>query len=110
MSVARVVVDNDDKGGTARDPIIWSAGSSRKVDWAVKHDLADWAFGVGSLVEVVCFFKSLHWPTEVSDFGMEGRRVLMFNSLSLRMNIERVGAQFLCGCSRWSRHGDLANL
>ena len=38
ISVARVVVNNDGKGETALDPIIWTAGSlpkQRKVDRAV---------------------------------------------------------------------------
>ena len=35
-------------------------------------DVRVWPFSDGSLVKIVAFFGSLHWPTEVADFGSGG--------------------------------------
>ena len=89
LSVARVVVNNDDKEGTALNPIFWSAASlpkKRDVDRAVwdfawlpgpgslwtggwqgwpdvgvtQQDVAVWPYSVASLFKPVSFLKSLH--------------------------------------------------
>ena len=35
-------------------------------------DVRVWPFSVGSLVKIVAFLGSLHWPTEVADLGSGG--------------------------------------
>ena len=37
-----------------------------------QRDLAFWSFCAGSLVKLMAFLNTLHWPSEVVDVGLGG--------------------------------------
>ena len=101
IAIARAVVNHDDLGGTAPDPLVWSAGAlhkRRRLVHAVRdraflpgppgiwhsewfqipaaaicaEDIALWPYTLGLLVKWVSFLKSLHWPIGDLDLGVGG--------------------------------------
>ena len=102
MAVARVTVNRDGRGGTARDPLVWDQGGRRKVrrtdirvnvdlaslpgppgflggPWITIHggsisgaDIAAWPYSVGMLYKFTAFLGSLHWPVGSDDMGHFG--------------------------------------
>ena len=95
------MVNHDDGGGTAPDPLVWSAGAlpkRRRLVHAVRdraflpvppgvctsewvslpvsaicaEDITHWPFTPGLLVKLVSFFFSLHWPAGGLDLGVVG--------------------------------------
>ena len=101
IAISRAVVNHDGFGGTAPDPMVWSAGSlpkRRRIVHAVRNlamlpgppalwlgewvaglsvaidadDVAQWPYTPGLLVKWVSFLGSLHWPVEGVDLGVGG--------------------------------------
>ena len=101
IAIARVIVNDDGKGGTAPDPSVWCSGAKgkrRKVFEGVRDfamipgpqrlwvgswfrwpdivisgdDVGRWPFSVGALVNLATFLTSLSWPSQVSDLGPGG--------------------------------------
>ena len=100
IAIARVIVNDNGKGGTAPDPLVLCSGAKDK-RWRVldavrdfsmlpgqrlwvgcwfkwpdifitADDVGRWLFSVGALVKVAAFLGSLSWPSEVSDMGSGG--------------------------------------
>ena len=94
-------VNDDGLSGSDCNPLVWRAGSlsnRRKIveafrdfamlpgpqalwsggwqDWVelnvTAEDVRIWLFSVGSLVKLVAFLSSLHWPSEFHDLGPGG--------------------------------------
>ena len=101
IAISRAVVNHDDLGGTAPDPLVWSAGALHKrrrlvhavrdraflpwppgilcSEWfqipdavVVAEDIALWPYTPGLLVTWVSFLSTLHWPVGDLDFGVGG--------------------------------------
>ena len=101
MAIARAVVNHDDGGGTAPNPLVWSAGSlpkrKRVVDavrnfaflpgpvglWSGEwvsfgvssitvEDVRVWPYTVSLLVKISAFLGTLHWPAAAGDLGVGG--------------------------------------
>ena len=101
IAVSRAVVNHDGHGGTAPDPLVWSAGAlhkRRRLVHAVRdhaflpgppgiwhsewfqvpaaaicaEDIALWPYTPGLLVKWVSFLNSLHWPVCDLDLGVGG--------------------------------------
>ena len=98
IAISRAVVNHDGFGGTAPDPMVWSAGSlpkRRRIVHAVRNlamppalwlgewvagpsvalvadDVAQWPYTPGLLVKWVSFLDSLHWPVRGGDLGVGG--------------------------------------
>ena len=101
IAISRAVVYHDGFGGTAPDPIVWSAGSlpkRRRIVHAVRNlamlpglpalwlgewvagpsvaidadDVAQWPYTPGLLVKWVSFLGSLHWLAWGVDLGVGG--------------------------------------
>ena len=102
MAIARAVVNHHDGGGgTAPDPLVWSAGSLPKrrgvvnavrnfaflpgpvdlwsgewvsfgVSGVTVEDVRVWPFSVSLLVKVSAFLGTLHWPVAADDLGVGG--------------------------------------
>ena len=101
VAIARAVVNHDDGGGTAPNPLVWSAGSlpkRRRVvdavrnfaflpgpvgiwsgDWASSavscitvDDVSVWPYSVSLLVKMSAFLSILHWPAGDADLGVGG--------------------------------------
>ena len=101
IAIARAVVNHDDLGGSAPDPLVWSAGALRKrrrlvhavrdraflpgppgiwsSDWfqvpasvVCAEDVALWPYTPGILVKWISFLSSLHWPVDGLDLGVGG--------------------------------------
>ena len=101
IAISRTVVNHDDFGGTAPDPMVWSAGSlpkRRRIVHAVRDlallpgppalwvgewvaspavslnidEIAQWPYTPGLLVKWVSFLGSLHWPVRGGDLGVGG--------------------------------------
>ena len=101
VAIARAVVNHDDSGGTAPNPLVWSAGSLPKrkgvVDavrnfaflpgavglWSGEwvsfgvcsitvEDVRVWSYTVSHLVKISAFLGSLHWPAAAGDLGVGG--------------------------------------
>ena len=101
IAIARAVVNHDGRGGTAPDPLVWSAGAlhkRRRLVHAVRdraflpgppgiwhsewfqvpatvvcaEDVALWSYIPGLLVKWVSFLNSLHWPVGDLDLGVGG--------------------------------------
>ena len=101
IAVSRAVVNHDGLGGTAPDPLVWSAGALRKrrrlvhavrdraflpgppgiwssgwfqVPVAVirAEDVALWPYTPCLLVKWVSFLSTLHWPVGDVDLGVGG--------------------------------------
>ena len=101
IAVSRAVVNLDGRGGTAPDPLVWSAGplhKRRRLVHAVRdraflpvppgiwhsewfqvpaaaicaEDIALWPYTPGLLVKWVSFLNSLHWPVGDLDLGVGG--------------------------------------
>ena len=99
IAIARAVVNHDGLGGTAPDPLVWSAGALPKrrrlvhavrdraflpgppgiwhSDWLqvpaaaiCAEDVALWPYTPGLLVKWVSFLNSLHWPVGDLDLGV----------------------------------------
>ena len=99
VAIARTVVNHDDGGGTAPDPLVWSAGSLPKRhrvlhavrdfaflpgpvgiwdgDWVsfgvsgiTVEDVRVWPYSVSLLVKVSAFLGTLHWPAGAVEFGV----------------------------------------
>ena len=99
--MSRAAVNHDGRGGTAPDPLVWSAGAlpkRRQLVHAVRdraflpgppaigvsewvavpasaisaEDIAHWPYTAGLLVKWVSFLSSLHWPAGGSDLGVGG--------------------------------------
>ena len=99
IAISRAVVNHDDLGGTAPDPLVWSAGAPGKrrrlvhavrdraflpgppgiwhSDWfqvpaaaICAEDIALWPYTPGLLVKWVSFLNSLYWP--VGDLYLGG--------------------------------------
>ena len=100
IAISRAVVNHDGFGGTAPDPMVWSAGSlpkRRRIVHAVRNlamlpgppalwlgewvagpsvalgadDVAQWPYTPGLLVvKWVSFLGSLHWPVHGRDLGV----------------------------------------
>ena len=101
IAISRAVVNHDGLGGTAPDPLVWSAGAPgkrRRLVHAVRdraflpgppgiwhsdwfqvpvvpigaEDVAHWPYSPGLLVKWVSFLNTLHWPVGGLDFGVGG--------------------------------------
>ena len=101
IAISRAVVNHDGLGGTAPDPLVWSAGALRKrrrlvhavrdraflpgppgiwhADWfqvpataVCAEDVALWPYTPSLLVKWVSFLNSLHWPVGGLDLGVGG--------------------------------------
>ena len=101
IAISRAVVNQDDGDGTARDPLVWSAGAlpkRRRVgreehgramlawpfslwmsDWVnllsamvTAGDVGAWPCSVGLLVKWVTFRGTLHWLAAGADLGGGG--------------------------------------
>ena len=101
IAVARAVVNHDGLGGTAPDPLVWSAGALHKrrrlvhavrdraflpgppgiwrSDWfqvpaaaICVEDIVLWLYSPSLLVKWVSFLNSLHWPVGDLDLGVDG--------------------------------------
>ena len=101
IAISRAGVNHDGLGGTAPNPLVWSAGASHKrrrlvhavrdrafllgppgiwsSEWyQVPHtivcgeDIALWLYTPGLLVKWVSFLNSLHWPIGDLDLGVGG--------------------------------------
>ena len=101
MAIARAVVNHDDGGGTAPNPLVWSNGSLPKrkgvVDvvrnfaflpgpvglWSGEwvsfgvcgitvEDVRVWPYTVSLLVKLSAFLGTLHWPVGDVDLGVGG--------------------------------------
>ena len=101
IAISRAVVNNDEFGGTALDPMVWSAGSlpkRRRIVHAVRDlallpgppalwvgewvaspsvaldadDVAQWPYTPVILVKWVSFLGSLHWLAHGGDLGVGG--------------------------------------
>ena len=101
IAISRAVVNHDDLGGTAPDPLVWSAGALRKrrrlvhavrdraflpgppgiwhSDWFQvpvvpigAEDVAHWPCSPGLLVKWVSFLNTLRWPVGGLDLGVGG--------------------------------------
>ena len=101
IAISRAVVNHDGLGGTAPDPLVWSAGAFRKrrrlvhavrdraflpgppgiwsSDWfqvpgtvVCAEDVALWPYTPGLLVKWVSFLSTLHWPVGDLDLGVGG--------------------------------------
>ena len=101
IAISRAVVYHDGLGGTAPDPLVWSAGAPGKrrrlvhavrdraflpgppgiwhSDWfqvpataVCAEDIALWPYTPGLLVKWVSFLNSLHWPVGDLDLAVGG--------------------------------------
>ena len=99
IAISRAVVNHDGLGGTAPDPLVWSADSAPKrrrvavrnraflpgppdlwvgswISVAVTpiscRDIENWPYSVGMLVKWVAFLSSLHWPADECNLGAGG--------------------------------------
>ena len=101
IAISRAIVNHDGFGGTAPDPMVWSAGSMpkrRRLVHAVRNlallpgppaiwlgewvagpfvtfdadDVAQWPYTLGLMVKWVSFLSSLHWPAHDWDLGVGG--------------------------------------
>ena len=101
IAVSRAVVNHDGLGGTAPDPLVWSAGAlgkRRRLVFAVRdraflpgppgiwssewfqvpaavvcaEDIALWPYTPGLLVKWISFLNNLHWPVGDLDLGVGG--------------------------------------
>ena len=101
IAITRAVVNHDDLGGTAPDPLVWSAGALRKrrrlvhavrdraflpgppgiwrSEWfqvpaavICAEDVAFWPYTPSLLVKWVSFLNSLHWPVVAWILGVGG--------------------------------------
>ena len=101
VAIARAVVNHDDGGGTAPNPLVWSAGSLPKrreivdvvrnfaflpgpaclwsggwvsfgVSGITVEDVRVWPYTVSLLVKVSAFLGTLHWPVAADDLGVGG--------------------------------------
>ena len=101
IAISRTVVNHGGGGGTAPDPLVWSAGAlpkRRRLVHAVRdraflpgppgnwdsewvnipasaicaEDIALWPYTPGLLVKWVSFLNSLHWPVGDLDLGVGG--------------------------------------
>ena len=101
VAIARAVVNHDDGGGTAPDPLVGSNGSLPKrrrdvdavrnfafllgpvgiwggdwVSFAVSgitvDDVRVWPYSVSLLVKLSAFLGTLHWPVAADDLGLGG--------------------------------------
>ena len=101
IAISHAVVNHDGLGGTAPDPLVWSAGALRKrrrlvhavrdrafllgppgiwsSDWfqvpvvlVSAEDVALWPYTPSLLVKWVSFLNTLHWPVGVLDLGVGG--------------------------------------
>ena len=101
IAISRTVVNHDGLGGTAPNPLVWSAGALNKrrrlvfavrdrafFAWASWHlelewfrvpaavvcaeDIGLWPCTPGLLVKWVSFLNSLHWPIGDLDLGIGG--------------------------------------
>ena len=101
VAIARAVVNHDDGGGTAPNPLVWSAGSLPKrrdivdavrnfaflpgpvglwsgewvsfgVSGITVEDVRVWPYTVSLLVKVSAFLGTLHWPAGAVEFGVGG--------------------------------------
>ena len=100
VAIARAVVNHDDGGGTAPNPLVWSAGSLPKKrrdvdavrnfaflppvdiwsgDWVSSavscitvEDVRVWPYSVSLLVKMSAFLGTLHWPASAVDLGVGG--------------------------------------
>ena len=101
IAISRAVVNHDELGGTALDPMVWSAGSlpkRRRIVHVVRNlamlpglsalwlgewgagpavangadDVAQWPYTPGLLIKWVSFLGSLHWPAHGGDLGVGG--------------------------------------
>ena len=101
VAIARAVVNHDDSGGTAPNPLVWSAGSlpkKRRVVDAVRdfaflpgpvgiwngnwvsfgvssvtaEDVRVWPYSVSLLDKILAFLGTLHWPAGDVEFGVGG--------------------------------------
>ena len=101
IAISRTVVNHNGFGGTAPEPMVWSAVSlpkRRRIVHAVRNlamlrgppalwhgkwvagpsvaldadDVAQWPYTPGLLVKWVSFLGSLHWPVHGRDLGVGG--------------------------------------
>ena len=102
ITVARVSVNHDGKGGTAPDPLVWDQRSRLKIrklairvnvdlaslpgppgflnnSWIqvdagriTGDDIAAWPSSVGILIRFTSFLSTLHWPSGAVDQGHFG--------------------------------------
>ena len=101
VAIARAAVNHDDGGGTAPNPLVWSAGSLPKKrrdvdavrnfaflpgpvdiwsgDWVssavsciTDEDVRVWPYSVSLLVKMSAFLGTLHWPAGDVEFGVGG--------------------------------------
>ena len=101
IAIARAVVNHDDRGGVALDPLVWFAGARPKrrrphccsgsgvflpgppgiwdSGWVTvppsvicADDIAHWPYTPGILVKWVIFLGTLHWPAGGLDLGVGG--------------------------------------
>ena len=99
VAIARAVVNHDDGGGTALNPLVWSAGSLPKrkgvvddvrnfaflpgpvglwsgewfsfgVSGITVEDVRVWPYTVSLLVKISAFLGTLHWPVAADDLGV----------------------------------------
>ena len=101
VAIARAVVNHDDGGGTAPNPLVWSAGSLPKKrrdvdavrnfaflpglvdiwsgDWVSSavscttvEDVRVWPYSVSLLAKMSAFLGTLHWLAGAVDLGVGG--------------------------------------
>ena len=101
IAISRVVVNHDNREGTAPDPLVWSASAlpkRRRLVHAVRNcallpgtasiwtsdrvsflpsvftaeDVCAWPYSVGILVKWITFLGTLHWPAAGADVGVGG--------------------------------------
>ena len=101
VAIARAVVNHDGGGGTAPDPLVWSAGSLHRrrgvidavrnfaflpgpvdlwsgewvsfgVSGVTVEDVRVWPYSVSLLVKISAFLGTLHWPVAADDLGVGG--------------------------------------
>ena len=108
VAIARAVVNHDGGGGTAPDPLVWSAGSlpkrkgvidavrnfaflpgpvglwsgewvSFRVSSITVEDVRVWPYTVSLLVKISAFLGTLHWPVAADDLGVGVSHLLNYS-------------------------------
>ena len=118
IAISRAVVNHDGLGGTAPDPLVWSAGAlnkRRRLVFAVRdraflpgppgiwcselyqvpaaivsdEDVALWPYTPGHLVKWISFLNSLHWLVGDLDLGVGGVSYVELRSFFMSFGLEK---------------------